>query len=123
MTRSFAQIQKQIDALQREAEKARQREVQGVVERIKVAISAYGLTPEDLFGPSRRGRKAQATAEAGPPGLRKMRASAKRAMKKAASAPKYRDPASDKTWTGRGKRPGWFVAAVESGKQPEELAV
>lgn len=24
------------------------------------------------------------------------------------SAPKYRDPATGKTWSGKGKRPGWF---------------
>lgn len=27
-----------------------------------------------------------------------------------ASLPKYRDPATGKTWSGRGKRPNWFDA-------------
>ncbi len=50
------------------------------------------------------------------------KASPKKA-KKQPSPPKYRDPASGKTWTGHGKRPGWFVQAVESGVKAEDMAV
>jgi DNA-binding protein H-NS len=30
---------------------------------------------------------------------------------KSVGAPKYRDPASDKTWTGKGRAPNWIVGA------------
>ena len=30
-------------------------------------------------------------------------------------APKYRNPNGAETWSGRGKRPRWFVAAMKSG--------
>jgi len=35
---------------------------------------------------------------------------------------KYRDE-EGRTWTGRGKRPNWFKAALEAGKKPEDFAV
>ncbi len=38
--------------------------------------------------------------------------------------PKYANP-DDKTqtWTGKGRRPDWFLKAMEAGKSPEDLAV
>lgn len=39
---------------------------------------------------------------------------------KPAGAIKYRDEAGN-TWTGRGTRPKWFLAAVAAGKTPEQL--
>jgi len=36
---------------------------------------------------------------------------------KAGRAAKYKDPNSDKTWSGLGRRPGWFVG------QPEQYAI
>ena len=40
------------------------------------------------------------------------------------SAAKYRNPANAaETWTGRGRKPRWFDAALKSGKKPEDLAI
>ena len=40
------------------------------------------------------------------------------------SLPKYRHPEdATKTWTGRGKRPGWLTALLAQGKALEELAI
>jgi DNA-binding protein H-NS len=37
---------------------------------------------------------------------------------------KYANPAdSSQTWTGRGKRPGWFKLAIERGVQPSSMAI
>lgn len=37
---------------------------------------------------------------------------------------KYRDPANpEKTWSGRGRKPHWFIAALAAGKSPEDLAI
>lgn len=38
-------------------------------------------------------------------------------------APKYRNPAGTETWSGRGKRPRWFVAAMKSGKKEKDLLI
>ena len=43
---------------------------------------------------------------------------------RAPAAAKYRHPDnSDLTWSGRGRKPLWFVAALEAGKSPEDMAV
>ena len=34
-----------------------------------------------------------------------------------------KDKETGKTWTGHGKRPGWFVKATEGGTKAEEMAV
>ncbi len=50
--------------------------------------------------------------------------SVKAARKRSASAPKYVNPANPtETWTGRGRKPGWFVAAVAAGKSPDDLLI
>jgi DNA-binding protein H-NS len=38
-------------------------------------------------------------------------------------APKYRNPGSGETWSGRGKRPRWFVAALKGGKKEKDLLI
>jgi DNA-binding protein H-NS len=43
---------------------------------------------------------------------------------RAPAAAKYRHPENATlTWSGRGRKPLWFVAALEAGKSPEDLAV
>jgi DNA-binding protein H-NS len=37
---------------------------------------------------------------------------------------KYRHPENPEvTWSGRGRKPGWFTAAIEAGKEPGSMAV
>jgi DNA-binding protein H-NS len=48
MTKTYAQIVKQIETLKQDAERARSKEIAGVVSRIRDAISAYNLTADDL---------------------------------------------------------------------------
>ncbi len=43
---------------------------------------------------------------------------------KVPAAPKYRHPENSAlTWSGRGRKPKWFVEAIEQGKTPEDLAI
>lgn len=35
--------------------------------------------------------------------------------------PKYRNPQTSETWSGRGKRPRWLVAAMKSGRKIEDF--
>jgi len=37
--------------------------------------------------------------------------------------PKYRNPQTSETWSGRGKRPRWLVAAMKSGHKIEEFQI
>ncbi|MGA9420875.1 MAG: H-NS histone family protein [Rhodanobacteraceae bacterium] len=69
-------------------------------EKINTMVKAEGLALEDVLGRS------------GPRGAR-------RKVK-----PKYRNPAdSSQTWSGRGKRPRWFHAALASGKREKDLLI
>ncbi len=65
----------------------------------------------------------------GAPTTRKRRgkkASAKKIgrKKRGKVAPKYRNPANSReTWTGRGRKPAWVVAALDAGKKLQDLAI
>jgi DNA-binding protein H-NS len=37
--------------------------------------------------------------------------------------PKYRNPQTYETWSGRGKQPRWLVAAMKSGRKIEEFRI
>ena len=40
----------------------------------------------------------------------------------AVSAPRYRNPENpEQTWSGRGKRPRWFIDSINSGISPESM--
>lgn len=117
MTKTYAQIVKQIELLQQDAERMRRKEIEGVVGRIRDAISVYNLTADDLgfgSGKPKRGGKAAAAGKRG--------AGAGNGKAKAAPVVKYRND-SGGTWGGRGKRPQWLRDALESGKKLEDFLV
>lgn len=135
MAKTVAQIQAQIDKLQEQKEALRAKEIAGVVAKIRVAIEHYGLTAEDLGFAAKSGRKpgsknavlapAPVVAKKGKAkGKAKSIAKAKApaAAKKPVGVIKYRDDAGNQ-WTGNGQRPGWFKAAISSGKTAEDLLV
>lgn len=119
MAKTLTQLNAQIAELQKKVEAVKAKEAVGVIARIKEAIAHYGLTAADLgfSGPAAKGVK---TNEAtGKVVARKTR---KKAAKKPGGVVRYRDDAGH-AWTGHGKRPGWFLAALESGKMPQDLEV
>ena len=109
MTKTYSQIQKQIEMLSREAEKVKKKEVEGVISRIREAIETYGLTAADL-GLSTQGG-ARAAAKKG-----------RKARGKPGTQVKYRDEAGH-VWGGRGPRPQWLREALASGKELKDFAV
>lgn len=122
MAKSYEQIQAQIEALQQKAAAARKKELDGVIKEIQQAIDYWGLTADDL-GLS-GSTKSAATKKAGRKTVAKKGAAKKSGKKpgKATSAPKYGD-GNGNTWSGRGPRPGWLRAALESGRTLEEFLV
>lgn len=99
--KTYAAIKAEIAKLEKQAEKLRKTEVDGVIGRIKQAIAAYGLTAADLgLGASgKSGRNASRPA--------------KPAARPKAGVAKYRDPATGNTWTGQGRPPAWIAAAAD----------
>lgn len=43
--------------------------------------------------------------------------------KRMSVAPKYQDPASGKTWTGRGKTPAWLAAQLAAGRSKQDYLI
>ncbi|WP_295638330.1 H-NS histone family protein [uncultured Methylibium sp.] len=93
--KTYASLQAEIAKLEKEAQALRKAEVGKVIASIKAAVATYGLTAADLGlnGSAKRRKMANG--------------------KKAATIgiAKYRDPKTGKTWTGRGKPPGWIAGA------------
>ncbi len=89
MTNSYKDLLQQREALEKAIADARQREVSDAVKQVRALVAEYGLTSQDVF-PSGRTPKAAGTKTT------------------AKVAPKYRDPATGQTWTGRGKAPKWI---------------
>lgn len=114
MTKTYAQIVKQIETLKDEADKLRRKEVEGVIGRIREAITVYGLTAADLG-------LAPAKATKAPKAAVGQKRAARKAGKAAAVA-KYRNEAGQ-TWAGRGKRPQWLRDALAGGKTLADFAV
>ena len=96
--KTYADIKAQMALLEEKAA-----EIAGVIKRIKEAISVYGLTAQDL------GLGGGKAAKGGAPRTQRPAAKGKLVVGLA----KYRDPATGKTWTGRGKPPNWIVGVKD----------
>ncbi|PSL81266.1 hypothetical protein C7T35_28000 [Variovorax sp. WS11] len=106
MAQTYSQIQKQIEKLQRQADALRNSEVNGVVDRIKVAIAHYGLTAAQLgLGPG----KAVARPKKG-------------LISSSKSGAKFSD-GNGNVWSGRGPRPLWLRDALAAGRSIDEFRV
>ena len=78
-----------------------------VINEIKSLMAQHGLTAADLAVTGKKSGGAAAAADKEPSKV----------------AIKYRDPETGSTWTGRGLKPRWLVAAIESGRALEEFLV
>ncbi|WP_269504860.1 H-NS histone family protein [Burkholderia sp. IMCC1007] len=84
----YRELKAQADELMKRAEEAKLAELEAVLQEVRARIAEYGLTPKQLFGRLRN---------AGSP-----------AKPVSAIPPKYRDPSTGATWTGRGREPAWI---------------
>jgi DNA-binding protein H-NS len=112
MAQTYKQLTAQIAKLSQQAENVRQSEMAGVIERIKSAIEAYNLTPEQLFdaSPSVAAKRSGAAS------------SGKSAPAKKRSQIRFRD-SDGNSWSGRGPRPGWVREALAAGGSLDQFAV
>jgi DNA-binding protein H-NS len=99
---SYQEIINQIESLKQQAEEARKQELASAIAEIKRIMAQFGISAADL-GLSGRGGKAKG--------------------KGSTVAAKYRDPISGKTWSGRGRRPGWVVSLEAEGKSLESCKI
>lgn len=85
MTQTYKSLLAQREALSAQIEAARKEELSSAIKKARDLVAEFGLTSADVF----------------PAG----RVNANRGTK---VAPKYKDPVSGATWTGRGKAPKWI---------------
>lgn len=108
--KSYQSIKAEIAKLEKQAEALRVGEQRVAVARVKKLMDEFGLTLADLGGAAKgkpgRPPKAAKSAKSDTAVRAKKAAKGKPAS---IGAPKYRDPKSQKTWTGRGKPPLWIV--------------
>jgi DNA-binding protein H-NS len=91
-------------ALEKQIAETQRQERADAIAKVKSLMAEYGLTPADIAGkpaPAPRGADA--------------------ASKKV--APKYRNPDTGETWTGRGLKPNWLKTALASGKSLSDFAL
>ncbi|MFM0756139.1 H-NS histone family protein [Paraburkholderia strydomiana] len=73
----------QKEQLEKLIAEAHKKEAAAALERVRAVVAEFGFTPEDVFGkPGGKGRRA--------------------------AAPKYRNPETGDTWSGRGRAPHWI---------------
>jgi DNA-binding protein H-NS len=88
-----AAIEKQIAEAQREQRAE-------ALSKIRSLMSEYGLSVADLSGRAAAGARVGTGSKV---------------------APKYRDPQTGYTWSGRGLKPKWLSSALAEGKQLEDF--
>jgi DNA-binding protein H-NS len=79
----------QREALDKQIAETRKNELREAIRTVQSLVTEFDLTSADVFGSARTDKKAD-----------------KRTGRKV--APIYRDPATGKTWTGRGRAPTWL---------------
>lgn len=99
-------LAKNVDKAIETAENKRLKEAKAAIEKV---AKEYGVSIGALVADEKPNGKAK---------------KAKPAAKKTAAKPKYRNPADPKqTWTGKGRRPKWYLDAVAGGKAEADLLV
>lgn len=84
---SYKDLLKQREELEKKILEVRQSELAEAVAKVRVLIQEHGLSAADVFPPIRSARSSSAGSKV---------------------APKYKNPQTGETWTGRGKAPKWI---------------
>jgi DNA-binding protein H-NS len=116
---SYAALRKQIDKLQAQAAKLEataQSKKDKAAAQVMTLMKKLGVTVEDLAERQRPGRGARKAAS---------KASGKSVGKRKYGpvAPKFKDPKTGETWSGRGRTPRWLAAHEAKGKSREEFRI
>lgn len=98
--KNYLAMKAEAEAILAEAEKVRQVEIAGVIQKIRQMAAEFGLGAEEIFG---GGRKTYT----------------KSSKNKSPSEAVYAHP-DGRTWSGRGRRPDWINAAMAT---PEGIDV
>lgn len=93
ITSSYEALLQEREALDAKIEQARKAEMTKALAQVRALVSKYQMTESDIFGGGKKGKRVKVP-------------------------PKYRDPVSGKTWSGRGRAPKWI-----DGKDREQFLI
>jgi DNA-binding protein H-NS len=85
-TKDYKTLKAELDKLAAETEAARVAEVKAVIAEIRAKAAEYRLSAEEIFPP----KKVRVSQTTGVP------------------SPKYQDPKTGATWSGKGRAPAWI---------------
>jgi len=106
---SYKELLAQREKLDSQIQNLMQREKAEGIAKAKKIIEEFGLTASDLFG-----RKGASKGKRGRPAKKAAGAKKRVGKKRGKVAPKYKNPATGETWTGRGKAPKWIAGKDRS---------
>jgi DNA-binding protein H-NS len=101
----YEELMQEAAELQRQAEEVRRDELAAVIAQINGLIAQHHLSTFDLGFHGRAG------------------AATKTRDGRGSVAPKYLDPVSGSTWSGRGRKPRWLEAAIKAGHSAERYLI
>lgn len=88
--------------LEKQIEDTRRQEKADAIAQVRALMAEHGLTTGDLAARSKSAAKGSTGRKV---------------------APKYRDPATGDTWSGRGLQPKWLRAALSGGRKLADFAL
>ena len=99
MSKTYKELQVEIERLQQEAQAVRKTELAGAIAEIKAKMAEFGITAKDLGNTSHATRRGMPVP------------------------PKYLNAATGETWSGRGKHPRWLASELANGRRLEDFAI
>ena len=114
MATTYLDLKAQIKALEEQAEELRKNELTSVIEDIKLKISEYGISAEEL------GFNVKPVTVYTPKPISQQIAEA--TSDKKPVEPKYAGP-NGKTWSGRGIAPKWVSEHIATGGKKEDFLI
>lgn len=85
---SYKELLQQREQLENQIQQARSQELNDAVGKVRALVEEFSLTADDVFPPA-KGKRAPTSGKK--------------------VEPKYRNPTTGETWTGRGKAPKWIA--------------
>ncbi|MCP2518625.1 H-NS histone family protein [Achromobacter mucicolens] len=113
MERALAKINAQIQTLQRRADTLRINHRASALQKILRQMHEFQISPEEIQTAYSQLRPARA----------KRHDVQRRPDFRSVVAPKYRNPESGETWSGRGRAPRWLTLAEKAGRDRDDFRV
>lgn len=99
-------IEKEIERLKADARALAERHRAPALESIVRAMQEYDISPEEITAAWRSATKAT-----------------RRGSPRQVVPPKYRNPATGQTWSGRGRTPRWITEAEKQGRSRDDFLI